>query len=275
MPQQTLPGLLPQRWARPESSSDRGRQIKRCCRDRGQTWNSGNAEMEYRPVGEVDQFVLLRYAHSLWNRRGRCHIAIAVVGGGNDRRHLRPREYRRQRPQRGGRARRSDRSTARRRMRRRRAGPSTRAISSSTRTRPALSGNSALASTRCLPPSSPARCSDVVIVSELSRIGRDTVRTPAAVLRRSKRPASRFAPYLSDAPISLADEAGELHTIFNSLAASFERRRARSGSWRRSASAEAGAVTGGAGVRLSQRAQRHRHYVLSGRSTTRKRPSCA
>src|SRR5215472_13873809 len=33
----------------------------------------------------------------------------------------------------------------------------------------------------------------VVIVSELSRIGRDTVRTPAAVMR-SKRPASRFAP---------------------------------------------------------------------------------
>src|SRR5262249_47217983 len=52
--------------------------------------------------------------------------------------------------------------------------------------------------------------------------------------------------YLSDAPISLADETSEIHTIFNSLAASFERRRARQRTYdalRRRA--EAGAVTGG------------------------------
>jgi site-specific DNA recombinase len=51
---------------------------------------------------------------------------------------------------------------------------------------------------------------------------------------------------LSDATISLADESGEISTIFNSLAASFERRRARQRTYdalRRRA--EAGAVTGG------------------------------
>jgi site-specific DNA recombinase len=85
----------------------------------------------------------------------------------------------------------------------------------------------------------------VVIVSELSRIGRDTVRTPAAVMRIEEA-GVEIRSYLSDAPISLADEAGELHTIFNSLAASFERRRARQRTYdalRRRA--EAGAVTGG------------------------------
>jgi DNA invertase Pin-like site-specific DNA recombinase len=61
---------------------------------------------------------------------------------------------------------------------------------------------------------------DVVIVSELSRIGRDTVRTPAAVMRIEEA-GVQFFSYLSDAPISLADESSELHTIFNSLAASF------------------------------------------------------
>src|SRR5262249_56214940 len=66
----------------------------------------------------------------------------------------------------------------------------------------------------------------VVIVSELSRIGRDTVRTPAAVMRIEEAGVQVFS-YLSDAPISLADESSELHTIFHSLAASFERRRAR------------------------------------------------
>jgi len=73
----------------------------------------------------------------------------------------------------------------------------------------------------------------VVIVSELSRIGRDTVRTPAAVMRIEEA-GVEIRSYLSDAPISLADETSEIATIFNSLAASFERRRA-----------EAGAVTGG------------------------------
>src|SRR5262245_21802595 len=85
----------------------------------------------------------------------------------------------------------------------------------------------------------------VVIVSELSRIGRDTVRTPAAVMRIEEAGVQVFS-YLSDAPISLADESSELHKIFHSLAASFERRRARQRTYdalRRRA--EAGAVTGG------------------------------
>src|SRR5262249_56291533 len=85
----------------------------------------------------------------------------------------------------------------------------------------------------------------VLIVSELSRIGRDTVRTPAAVLQLEEA-GVEIRSYLSDTPISLADESGEISTIFNSLAASFERRRARQRTYdalkRR---AEAGAVTGG------------------------------
>jgi site-specific DNA recombinase len=85
----------------------------------------------------------------------------------------------------------------------------------------------------------------VVIVSELSRIGRDTVRTPAAILQLEES-GVEIRSYLSDSAISLADEAGEIQTIFNSLAASFERRRARQRTYdalRRRA--EAGAVTGG------------------------------
>jgi DNA invertase Pin-like site-specific DNA recombinase len=85
----------------------------------------------------------------------------------------------------------------------------------------------------------------VLIVSELSRIGRDTVRTPAAILQLEEA-GVEVRSYLSDAPISLADESSEIHTIFNSLAASFERRRARQRTYdalRRRA--EAGAVTGG------------------------------
>jgi site-specific DNA recombinase len=85
----------------------------------------------------------------------------------------------------------------------------------------------------------------VVIVSELSRIGRDSVRTPAAVMQIEDA-GVEIRSYLNDAPISLADELSEIHTIFNSLAASFERRRARQRTYdalRRRA--EAGAVTGG------------------------------
>ena len=66
----------------------------------------------------------------------------------------------------------------------------------------------------------------VLVVSELSRIGRDTVRTPAAVLALEEA-GVEVRSYLSDAPITLADESGEISTVFNSLAASFERRRAR------------------------------------------------
>src|SRR5262249_40120203 len=70
-------------------------------------------------------------------------------------------------------------------------------------------------------------------------------RPPAAVMRIEEA-GVEIRSYLSDAPISLADETSEIHTIFNSLAASFERRRARQRTYdalRRRA--EAGAVTGG------------------------------
>ena len=48
---------------------------------------------------------------------------------------------------------------------------------------------------------------DMLVVSELSRIGRDTVRTPAAVCR-SRRPGVAIHGYLSGAPITLGDETG-------------------------------------------------------------------
>jgi hypothetical protein len=65
----------------------------------------------------------------------------------------------------------------------------------------------------------------VLIVSELSRIGRDTVRTPYFVQQIEEAGVTIWG-YLSDQRISLADESSEIHTIFNSPAASFERRRA-------------------------------------------------
>jgi len=65
--------------------------------------------------------------------------------------------------------------------------------------------------------------SGVLVVSELSRIGRDTVRTPAAVLQLEEAGGEVWS-YLSNAPISLADEASEIMTVVHSLAASFERR---------------------------------------------------
>src|SRR5262245_14122248 len=85
----------------------------------------------------------------------------------------------------------------------------------------------------------------VVVVSELSRIGRDTVRTPAAVLQLEEAGVGIHS-YLTDAPITLGDEAGEIMTVVHSLTASFERRRARQRTYdalRRRA--EAGAVIGG------------------------------
>jgi site-specific DNA recombinase len=85
----------------------------------------------------------------------------------------------------------------------------------------------------------------VLIVSELSRIGRDTVRTPYFVQQVEEAGVAIWG-YLSDQRISLADESSEIHPIFNSLAASFERRRAsqrtRDALRRR---AEQGYVTGG------------------------------
>lgn len=49
----------------------------------------------------------------------------------------------------------------------------------------------------------------VVIVSELSRIGRDSVRTPAAVMQLEDA-GVEIRSYLSDAAISLADESSEM-----------------------------------------------------------------
>lgn len=83
------------------------------------------------------------------------------------------------------------------------------------------------------------------LVSELSRIGRDTVRTPAAILQLEEA-GIEIRSYLTDTPITLADELGEIMTVVHSLTASFERRRARQRTYdalRRRA--EAGAVTGG------------------------------
>lgn len=91
----------------------------------------------------------------------------------------------------------------------------------------------------------PAPPFQVLIVSELSRIGRDTVRTPAAVLQIEDAGVVIWS-YLSNQRISLADESSEIHTIFDSLAASFERRRASQrtrDAMRRLA--ERGFVTGG------------------------------
>src|SRR5262249_61683686 len=83
----------------------------------------------------------------------------------------------------------------------------------------------------------------ILVVSELSRIGRDTVRTPAAILTLEEA-GVEIRSYLTDTAISLADESNEIMTVVHSLAASFERRRARQRTYdalRRRA--EAGAAT--------------------------------
>src|SRR5215475_13119678 len=56
----------------------------------------------------------------------------------------------------------------------------------------------------------------VLIVSELSRIGRDTVRAPYFVQQIEEAGVAIWG-YPSDQRISLADEPSEIHTIFNSL----------------------------------------------------------
>ena len=85
----------------------------------------------------------------------------------------------------------------------------------------------------------------VLIVSELSRIGRDSVRTPYFVQQIEEAGVAIYS-YLNDAPITLDDESGEMRTMLDSLIASSERRRAsqrtRDALKRR---AEQGYVTGG------------------------------
>jgi len=85
----------------------------------------------------------------------------------------------------------------------------------------------------------------ILIVSELSRIGRDTARTPAAILQIEEAGVTIHG-YLSRALITMVDEPGEMSTVLNSMLASFERRRAKE----RTLDAlhkrfKAGAVTGG------------------------------
>ena len=55
-----------------------------------------------------------------------------------------------------------------------------------------------------------------LVVSELSRIGRDTVRTPAAILAVEES-GVEIHRYLNRAAITLADEAGEMATTLQSL----------------------------------------------------------
>jgi DNA invertase Pin-like site-specific DNA recombinase len=102
-----------------------------------------------------------------------------------------------------------------------------------------------------------------LIVSELSRIGRDSVRTPAAVLQLEER-SVEIHSYMNRGRISLADEAGEMSTMLNFLLASFERRRAsartRDAMRRRF---EAGAATGPIyGYTSERNGDGYAHYVI-------------
>jgi site-specific DNA recombinase len=84
-----------------------------------------------------------------------------------------------------------------------------------------------------------------LIVSEISRIGRDAVRTPAVIQQIEEADVEVWA-YLTNQRISLADESSELQTIFGGLASATERRRASQRTYdalRRKA--ERGLVTGG------------------------------
>ena len=85
----------------------------------------------------------------------------------------------------------------------------------------------------------------VLVVAELSRIGRDTVRVPY-VVQQIEEAGVEIHGYLSGQGISVEGELAEMQTMLHSLAGSFERRRARQRTYdalRRRA--EAGAVTGG------------------------------
>ncbi len=85
----------------------------------------------------------------------------------------------------------------------------------------------------------------VLIVSELSRIGRDSVRVPYAV-QQIEDAGVEIHGYLSGQRISVSDELGEMQTMLHSLAASYERRRARARTFDAlSLRAKSGHVTGG------------------------------
>jgi DNA invertase Pin-like site-specific DNA recombinase len=85
----------------------------------------------------------------------------------------------------------------------------------------------------------------VLIVSELSRIGRASAKTLYAVTQIEDAGVELHG-YLKGRVVTLEDEAGEVETMVDSLVSSLERRRARQRTYdalRRRA--EAGAVTGG------------------------------
>jgi len=104
-----------------------------------------------------------------------------------------------------------------------------------------------------------------LIVSELSRIGRDSVRTPVAVLHVEEA-GIEIHGYLNRARITLGDEAGEMSTMLNSLLASFERRRASARTTDEIARLfSVGAATGGAayGYRIERAHEgADAHYVI-------------
>jgi site-specific DNA recombinase len=85
----------------------------------------------------------------------------------------------------------------------------------------------------------------VLVVSELSRIGRDSVRV-SYVVQQIEEAGVEIHGYLSGQRITVDDELGEMQTMLHALAASFERRRARQrthDALRRRA--QVGAATGG------------------------------
>jgi site-specific DNA recombinase len=103
-----------------------------------------------------------------------------------------------------------------------------------------------------------------LIVSELSRIGRDSVRTPAAILAVEEA-GVEIHGYLNRSRITLSDEAGEMSTTLQSLLASFERRRTSdrtSDALRRRF--EAGAACGGAafGYVVERNGGPYAHYAI-------------
>jgi DNA invertase Pin-like site-specific DNA recombinase len=86
---------------------------------------------------------------------------------------------------------------------------------------------------------------DVLVVSELTRIGRASARTLYAITQIEEAGVAIHG-YLKGRLITLEDEAGEVETMVDSLVSSLERRRASQRTYdalRRRA--EAGAVTGG------------------------------
>src|SRR5262249_49339154 len=66
----------------------------------------------------------------------------------------------------------------------------------------------------------------VLIVSELSRIGRDTIRVPY-VVQQIEEAGVEIHGYLSGQRISVDGAQGGMQTMLHSLAASYERRRAK------------------------------------------------